>query len=699
MRDVTVNGLALLDDSGERTVAPDAAPALVAAIFDGMNQGFILLDGRWRVAGFNARLAGIAGFAVDLVRPGLEIGELVRAAAALGHYPGVDPEEAVRRWRRRLAERTAGDEQLRLPDGRTVRIGCAPFGADGWLLAYEDISPRVDAEAALARRNERYEAALANIPSGICMFDQDRRLILCNAAYAALYALPPELTAAGTPLKRILDHRAALGSEPLDMAAYGAFIAEAETSGCRRSMRVALKDGRTMRLVHSGGYVATHEDVTEAVRAEERIRFLGSHDALTGLPNRTLLRDRIGEALARARRSGMFCIHYLDLDNFKSVNDTHGHQFGDMLLRQASARLTRCLREMDVLARLGGDEFVVLQVDLERPEQAGSLARRLVEAIAEPFDLEGRQVYLGVSIGVSVFPGDGANAEDLLKHADMAMYRSKSEGRATYRFFELAMDARIQERRLLELDLRRAVANGEFELYYQPQVDAITEAVIGCEALLRWRHPTRGMVPPGEFIGVAEEIGVIVPLGAWVLQQACRDAANWPDQIGVAVNLSSAQFKGVALVQTVVGALEAARLAPTRLELEITESVLLADNDSTLASLNALRALGVRIAMDDFGTGYSSLSYLRAFPFDKIKIDRSFIQDIDERGDCAAIVRAVAGLGAALGMVTTAEGVETAEQLRQIRAHGCTEVQGYFFGRPCPADALRSRFEQKTAAA
>jgi diguanylate cyclase (GGDEF)-like protein len=395
----------------------------------------------------------------------------------------------------------------------------------------------------------------------------------------------------------------------------------------------------------------------------------------------------------------MFCLHYLDLDNFKAVNDLHGHSIGDLLLKQAIERLRLCLRETDTLARIGGDEFVVLQADVGKPEEAGNLARRFVESIAEPFDLDGRQAYVGVSVGVAVCPSDGEDVDTLLKNADMAMYRSKSEGRNTYRFFEFAMDARLQERRLLELDLRRAVANQEFELYYQPQVDAQTEAVTGCEALLRWRHPTRGMVPPNDFIAVAEEIGVIVPLGAWVIQQACREAATWPNQIGVAVNLSSQQFKGLALVQTVVSALAAASLSPLRLELEITESVLLADSEATLATLEHLRALGVRIAMDDFGTGYSSLSYLRSFPFDKIKIDRSFIKDIAEKSDCSAIVQAVAGLGAALGMITTAEGVETVEELGQIRSLGCTEVQGYFFGKPRPANELPALFRKDAVAA
>jgi diguanylate cyclase (GGDEF)-like protein len=361
-----------------------------------------------------------------------------------------------------------------MSDGRTVEISYAPFGERGWVITYEDVSARINVEKALAEQNERFDAALTNIPHGICMFDADKRLILCNAGYSQLYALPPELTAAGTPLHRILEHRASVGNAPVQMATYFDVVSEAKAANGARSTRVELQDGRTVRIAHNpmsgGGYVATHEDISQAVRAEEQIRFMGSHDGLTGLPNRSLLRDRIGEALARVRRGGMFCILYLDLDNFKSVNDMHGHSIGDLLLKQVAARLRLCLRETDTLARLGGDEFVVLQADLEKPEQAGSLARRLVECMAEPFDLDWRYVYLGVSIGVSICPGDGGDVDALLKNADMAMYRSKSEGRNTYRFFELTMDARLQERRLLELDMRRAVADGEFELYYQPQV-------------------------------------------------------------------------------------------------------------------------------------------------------------------------------------------------------------------------------------
>ena len=697
------NRINAIDRSRAAEAEFSAGIGMLQAAFDNIQQGFMLLDAQSRVTHFNQRLIDIVGYPPGAVRVGVSSYDLIRASATVGLYLKLNVEEACESWRQRLAGGKSGTHFSHRSDGRTIKTGFAPFGLGRWIVTYEDISAQIDAEEALAEQNVRFDAALTNIPHGVCMFDAEKRLILCNAGYSALYALPSELTMAGTPLQRILDYRAAVGSAPIEMESYFDVADEAKAAGQARSTRVGLRDGRTVRIAHNpmsgGGYVATHEDITQAVRAEEQIRYMGSHDGLTGLPNRSLLRDRIGEAMARARRGGMFCIHYLDLDNFKTVNDAHGHPIGDLLLKQVAERLRLCLRETDTLARLGGDEFVVLQDDLEKPEQAGSLARRLVEAMTAPFDLDGRQVYLGVSVGVSVCPGDGEDVDTLLKNADMAMYRSKSEGRNTYRFFELAMDARIQERRLLEMSLRRAVANEEFELYYQPQVDAQTEAITGCEALLRWNHPTRGMVSPAEFIPLAEEIGVIVPLGAWVIQQACREAATWPKHISVAVNLSSAQFKGLSLVQTVVAALDASGLSPLRLELEITESAMLADSESTIATLNHLRALGVRIAMDDFGTGYSSLSYLRSFPFDKIKIDRSFIKDLGEEGDCAAIVKAVASLGIALGMSTTAEGVETAEQLRQIRAHGCTEVQGYFFGRPCPAKALPDLFQKKKIAA
>jgi diguanylate cyclase (GGDEF)-like protein len=618
----------------------------------------------------------------------------------LGHYPGRDVEQVCEAWDQRLAGRLPGCHLGYRLDGRTMKVGYAPFGEDHWVITYEDISAQVDAEKSLAEQNERFNAALTNMPHGVCMFGPDKRLILCNASYRWLYALPPELALAGTPLRAILDYRVVIGNGPVELSAYLDVVDEAKLTESAQSSRVKLQDGRTIHITHNpmsaGGYVSTHEDITQAVQAEERIRYMGSHDGLTGSPNRSLLYDRIREALARASCGEIFSVHYLDLDKFKSVNDAHGHTVGDRLLKHVAERLQLCLGEADTLARLGGDEFVVLQAKLAESNQAGCLAQLLVEAMTKPFDLEGLQIYLGVSVGISVCPSDGTDAEALLMRADMAMYRAKSEGRNTYRFFESAMDTHLQERRLLEIDLRRALSLGEFEMHYQPQVDAKTQAITGCEALLRWRHPVRGMVPPVEFIPIAEEIGVIVPLGAWTIQQACRDAATWPKHIGVAVNLSPIQFRGPSLVETVISALDASDLSPHRLELEITESAVLADDEETIKTLNHLRAVGVRIAMDDFGIGYSSLSYLRSFPFDKIKIDRSFIKDLGENGECSAIVKAIAGLGAALDMTITAEGVETIEQFLLARDHGCTEVQGYFFGRPCSVDALVQLFQAQS---
>jgi diguanylate cyclase (GGDEF)-like protein len=434
-------------------------------------------------------------------------------------------------------------------------------------------------------------------------------------------------------------------------------------------------------------------------RVEERtaeIRHMATHDGLTGLPNRTVLFERTEEALTRVRRGELLAVLALDLDGFKSVNDTLGHPIGDSLLREVTERLRSCIREIDTAARLGGDEFVVLQADVKGPEEAGTLAQRIVERITGPFEVEGHQIVVGISIGIAMAPIDGTDGATLLRNADIALYRAKLDARGTYRYFEPEMDKRLQERRALELALRHAVVAGEFVLHYQPLVDVTTEAITGFEALLRWNHPERGLLAPGEFIVVAEEIGAIIPIGDWVIQQACADAAKWPSHLKLAVNLSPIQFKGPSLLHTTAMALDKSGLAPSRLEFEITESVLLTANPATLTTLHQMRSLGIRIAMDDFGTGYSSLSYLRSFPFDKIKIDRSFVSEAANNGDSIAIVRAVATLGSTLGMTTTAEGIETYTQLESVRAQGCVEVQGYLFSRPVPREEiprlLRERF-------
>jgi diguanylate cyclase (GGDEF)-like protein len=437
-------------------------------------------------------------------------------------------------------------------------------------------------------------------------------------------------------------------------------------------------------------------DLRARRQAEAEIRFLAYHDPLTGLPNRTSFAARLDQHRLLHQRTGApFAVLSVDLDRFKMVNDTLGHPIGDALLQQVADRLRSATRGTDVVARLGGDEFSILQTDGVQPEAATTLAARLVELLARPFVIEGNVVNVGGSIGIALAPVDGDEPAQLVKCADLALYRAKLEGRGTFRFFEPEMDARMQERRALELDLRRALALDEFELHYQPQLAVRNDALVGCEALIRWRHPQRGLVPPAEFIPLAEETGLIVAIGEWVLVSACREAARWPATMSIAVNLSPAQFKGARIVETVGSALARAELPAHRLELEITESLLLQNNAANHATLHRLRDLGIRISMDDFGTGYSSLSYLRSFPFDKIKIDRSFIRELTVDPECHAIVVAVLNLGRSLKIATTAEGVETAEQLDRLRHDGCDEIQGYLISRPLRADEVDRLLQER----
>jgi diguanylate cyclase (GGDEF)-like protein/PAS domain S-box-containing protein len=430
-------------------------------------------------------------------------------------------------------------------------------------------------------------------------------------------------------------------------------------------------------------------DVTVKRQAEARIAHMAHHDALTGLPNRVLFHERLEQALLRVRRyRENLALLYLDLDQFKNVNDTLGHPAGDELLVAVAERLRKCLRDCDMVARFGGDEFAVLQIGLAGAHEAGDLGERIVTLLSEPYDIDGQQAVIGASVGIALAPADGETAEQLLRNADIALYQAKEDGRRTFRFFEPGMGVSLRVRRTLELDLRKALLAGEFEVYYQPLVTLETGVISGFEALLRWHHPMRGIVAPAEFIPLAEETGLIVPIGEWVLRQACTEAAAWPDDLKVAVNLSPVQFKRGNLPQVVVATLESTGLPAARLELEITESIFLANSETNLANLRSLRALGVGIAMDDFGTGYSGLIYLRSFPFDKIKIDRSFISELGERADCMAIIKAITNLGSNLGIPTLAEGAETEKQLAWLREAGCTEMQGYLFSRPVPANEI-----------
>jgi diguanylate cyclase (GGDEF)-like protein/PAS domain S-box-containing protein len=447
-----------------------------------------------------------------------------------------------------------------------------------------------------------------------------------------------------------------------------------------------LTFGRRVNFHGRDGYLVAVADITERQKAEARIAYMAHHDGLTNLANRELYQERLREALEQSepdhQRVAVLCI---DLDLFKNVNDSFGHPMGDRLLKMVAERLRSEVRGNNLVARLGGDEFAVILASDVSPNEVSDHAARLIKVLSASYDIDGIEVVIGASIGIAFSPGDGETCEELMRNADMALYRAKSDGGGVHRFFEKEMDRQAQKRRDMELDLRRAFANGEFEVHYQPLVDIAADRISGFESLLRWRHPEKGMISPADFIPVAEDIGLIVALGEWVLREACTEAVKWPAGVKVAVNLSPMQFRSRNLVQVVVSALAHSGLSPRRLELEITESVFLAETEANLAILHQLRELGVSISMDDFGTGYSSLSYLRSFPFDKIKIDRSFVKDLAQRSDCVAIVRAISGLGRSLNITTTAEGVETMDQLDWLRAEGCNEVQGFLFSAAKPA--------------
>ena len=548
------------------------------------------------------------------------------------------------------------------------------------------------------RREFRLDAALTNMSQGLAMFDADQKLVITNPQFAQIYGLPPESIVPGMTTRELMAIAFSPGKfsdrDPEGtLALQQTFIRERKPT----AMIEHLTDGRSIAIAHNpmpdGGFVATFEDITERLLVEARVKHLAHHDALTDLLNRVAFYEQMGTVLSRLRRSETLAVLSLDLDHFKSVNDTLGHPVGDLLLQAAAGRMRSCVRGQDVLARLGGDEFAIVQVPSEQPSSVTALAARLIEVLGAPYDLDGHQVVVGVSVGIALAPGDSDEPDVLMKNADLALYRAKADGGGVYRFFEVDMDARMQARRLLELDLRKAIVNGEFELFYQPIVAVKSGEVTSCEALVRWNHPERGLVQPMEFIPVAEETGLIVPLGEWILRQACSEAVGWPKHITIAVNLSPAQFKSRNLVPTVISALATSGLPAARLELEITELVLLQDNDGAFAILHQLRNLGIKIAMDDFGTGYSSLGYLRSFPFDKIKIDQSFIQDLPGKEDSVAIVRAVVGLSSSLGIPTTAEGVETKEQLASLTLEGCTEFQGFLFSEARPAKEVARMLE------
>ena len=550
------------------------------------------------------------------------------------------------------------------------------------------------AKSDLERINFWFDTALDSMGQGLTMYDVSERLLLVNKRYLEMYDVAPGQIGPGDNIRKVFTQRSE-GRSPAQIEEYLNSTLKEVRSGLGVDRLVERSNGRfyaiSLRPVKGGGWVATHQDVTEQTRAEREVLHLAHHDALTELTSRGLFQSHVDRAVMRSQRHGdRFNILMLDLDRFKAVNDSLGHLAGDRLLRLVAARLKSCARKTDVVARLGGDEFAILQTVHDHPRaEAIALADRLLCLIGEPYELDGHRVIIETSIGIVLAPEHGEEAEQLLKCADLGLYQAKSEGRNAWRMFEEQMAEQARDRYELEIDLRNALARDEFELYYQPLIDAGNREVRCFEALARWHHPTRGMVSAQDFIPVAESSGLIVPFGEWILRRACTDAMSWPDDIQIAVNLSTLQFGKGNIVETVARVLSDTGLAASRLELEITESVLLRIDDPNISKLHQLKALGVSIVLDDFGTGYSSLSYLRIFPFDKIKIDRSFVAEIATRSDCAAIVTAVTGLARALDMITTAEGVETLEQFELLRIAGCEQMQGFLFGRPVPVADLR----------
>ena len=566
-----------------------------------------------------------------------------------------------------------------------------PLGAGvGCTRGCEEIQPgEREADEQLASVHRNLKIALTYMSQGLALYDASGALILANRRLSEMFGVPCDDVHIGMTIAEVMGSigfsrrraqriEARIHAIPPD----GRMDQTFEEIGEVHVVSIAT------RPMPDGGWVMTFEDVTERRRAEMQLAFMAHHDALTSLPNRTFFHERLRQATIQAKRGVPFVLMSLDLNGFKGVNDTLGHAAGDELLRMIAERLRKCVRESDTVARLGGDEFAIIQTGPKEDGDAVVLAKRLVHALGEPYQIHGHQVLSGCSVGMTMAPRDGSDAEELMKKADMALYRAKKDATTFYGFFEPELDTKLEKRRTLEQDLRQALLREELRLHYQPLVDAHTREVTSYEALVRWHHPTRGTVSPADFIPLAEESGLIVPIGEWVVRTACEEAATWARGEKVAVNLSPAQFKSGRLPEMIAEALSSSGLNADRLELEITETVLLQNSEATLKALHRLRDFGVRIALDDFGTGYSSLSYLRSFPFDKLKIDRSFVQDLPESHSARAIVQAIAALGASFNMSITAEGVEKLEQLEYLRGEGCNELQGFFLSRPKPSEEL-----------
>ena len=662
---------------------------LLDGALNNMSQGLNMFDSAGRLLLSNERYIEMYGLTRALVKPGVTVRELVEARVAAGTFFKTDPEQYTRELMTSIVDRKPTRVTRELADGRIITVANQPMEGGGWVVTHEDVTERRRAERDLENTRNFLDAVVENVPSAIVVKDA-RKLayVLINRAAEEFFGVPRAEMIGKTAKDVFAPETAAT------IATRDAHVLESRREQHLGEHPVELKDHErriavTTRLPILGEgdeprYLLTvTQDVTERKRAEARIARLAHYDSLTDLPNRVAFNQCFASVFDRAAKSDeSFAVLVVDLDLFKQINDVFGHSTGDRLLRAIAQRLSAML-EGAFLARLGGDEFAVIVTESPAPTHAARLAERLLAAVSEEFEIEGHRLRIGLSVGIALYPIDGVDGGALLANADAALYRAKAEGRGSIRFFEADMDRRLRERRALLLDLRSAAEQGQFLVYYQPQA-RIDGEIIGFEALARWQHPTRGLVPPDTFIPIAEESGLIHPIGEWMLREACREAASWPKPLHIAINLSPVQFRHGDLVALVHQVLIDTALAPGRLEFEITESVLIDDLPRALSILRRLKALGVRIAMDDFGTGYSSLSNLQAFPFDKIKIDRSFISDLERNAQSATIVRAVIALGRGLDLPVVAEGVETRAQLEFLASEACSEVQGFLLGRPLP---------------
>ncbi len=632
------------------------------------------------------RLLALNGDISGRFRSSSENNDKVGAARALVHFPIVivattNTETALADWR----------AQTKL-QFFAAALAILVVVAMIFLIVRQLRRQHAAAQHQLSEKTQHLDTAINNMTQGLLLFDASGRLVICNQQYIDMFGVSPEIAKPGCHLRDLILHRQEQGTFVGDVDAYCAKFLNPESRGVRNT-ETTLPDGRTIQLIYQsspdGGWATTLEDVTERRRVQAQIQHLAHYDALTNLPNRTLF-QRHAEGLLVEAADAQFAILYIDIDEFKRINDSLGHLIGDEFLKRVAERLRQAVGPNDFIARLGGDEFAIVQRNVSCDDDVNMLVARIYDGLRTPFDCNGHRLSSDASIGVAVAPRHGFDLFGLLKSADLAMYAAKAAGRRTSRFFEPTMEKQANLRRELESDMRTALLEGGFELHYQPLVDLCNDEVMGCEALIRWRHPLRGMVSPADFIPVAEDTGLIEEIGQWVLRTACAEAATWPAHVRIAVNVSPIQFRSQSLSLKVAAALAETGLDPRRLELEITEAVLIADDDAALAALNQLRALGVKIALDDFGTGYSSLQYLQHFPFDKIKIDRSFVKEVTRNSSSASIIRAVVSIAADRDMITTAEGVETLQQRETVQNLGCTQMQGYLFSAARPAHEIRA---------